>query len=793
MLVGYILAGISVYVAQSRAILSLERARLWQQLNHLQANFQSEVTQSKSLLFSLIGSNTIRLFVSEADSDYRSAAVGARLQESIKSLSDNPQKFVSFAIVSPKLGVDYYFENSEDPFAEIGPAQIALAKTLVAGDKLNDWTLLRGPDMPPLIVQSEFLDPTTFAKPIPSRKSLAILIQTAIRPDKFIDMQRYLEEEYGASMTFSETPISTSGGLAAIARLGPSLYIHLAAPPAYMQSRLRDQILLLGFGAIAMSFVSIGLIVLLLRRFVTNPIAQLDQQLTGVMTGERRDIVVHEVAGEIGRLSINMKKLHDDGMQSMAMIQKASWTDTLTGISNRAHFNSAAADMLERAKLDGTGCTLFFIDIDNFKFVNDKYGHKVGDDLLKALAERVAKIVNGFTMREGLETGLFARLSGDEFAILLRTTPGGGIVNSIAESILALFSDGFGMQGKSFPVTASIGIAVCPDDATHLNELISNADAAMYQAKSLGKNQASGFSRSLQDKRNRTRQIQEELRLMNPDEQFHLVYMPIVNARGTVIGCEALLRWKSPLLGVVTPDEFVPIAESSGLFTKIDWWVINKAMSDCADLKSLFGPDVILAINISSAELHSKSISGYFNECIVRHGLDAGTIEIELTETFALKLGDLSRRNIDTLRDNGFRISIDDFGAGFTSVQQIIEYTADTIKLDRALVENLTGKEAIETLRALIALCHAQNMAVVGEGVDTPEKMMMLTAAGCDLFQGYLISKPLTLDDLRIWALRQPALHEEHEFVTASLAASSAVTPIVLLDPVRAAKTGRGD
>lgn len=757
LLAGYILAGISLYVAQSRAILDLERARLWQQLNHLQALFQSEVTESKSLLFSLIGSNTIRLFVNEADKEYRSAAVGARLQESIRSLADNPHKFISFAILTPSAGVDYYYENSYDPFAEIGTGQVKHAAKLFVSDKITDWTYLEGPDTQPLIVQSEFLDPATFGRPIPSRKAASSLIQTAIRPDKFIDMRDRLEMEYGSKIVFSETPAKPTSKLAAIARLGPSLYIRMEPPPSYMEHRLRGQKLLVGFGAIAMSLVSIGLIVLLLRRFVTNPIAVLDSELTAVMAGERKEIMVHEVSGEVGRLSLNMKKLHDQSVQSLTTIQKISWTDTLTGISNRAHFNESAARMIDKAETDGSGCTLLFLDIDNFKFVNDKYGHKAGDDLLKALAERVSGIITDLTETEGLESCLFARLSGDEFAIMLPTVPGRGIISGTANAILALFDNGFRVKGESFPVTASIGIAVYPDDARHLAELITNADAAMYQAKAQGKNQFSGFSRALQDSRNRRNQIQEELRLMDPDEQFHLVYMPIINPEGAVTGCEALLRWTSPVLGVVTPDEFVPIAESSGLFSKIDSWVINRAMSDYQLLEGLFGCDVVLAINISSAELHSKSICDLFLQCAMEHGLNPRNIEIELTETFALKLGDLSLDNISRLRADGFRISIDDFGAGFTSVQQIIEYAADTIKLDRALVDNLTREEAAGTLKALIALCHAQNMAVVGEGIDTQTKLAMLKAAGCDLFQGYLISKPLSAEDLKIWALQHSA------------------------------------
>ncbi|NUS71695.1 MAG: bifunctional diguanylate cyclase/phosphodiesterase, partial [Ensifer adhaerens] len=379
------------------------------------------------------------------------------------------------------------------------------------------------------------------------------------------------------------------------------------------------------------------------------------------------------------------------------------------------------------------------------------------------LATRIAERVDVITERRGQRPAILARLSGDEFAVLVRSRPGDGTVREISGAILSLFEDGFEVSEKRYPVTASIGAAICPDDATNLTELIANADAAMYQAKTSGKNRSARYSRALHDKRTRLRQIQDELRSLDPDEQFHLVYMPMVDTEGRVTGCEALLRWYSPVLGNVTPDEFVPIAESSGLFTKIDWWVINKAMSDCGQLKALFGPETVLAINISSAELHSKAIADHFADCLERHGLEARSIEIELTETFAVKFSDQLRRNIDALRQNGFRLSIDDFGAGYTSVQQIIEYTADTIKLDRALVSNLTASHSLPVLKALIALCHAKGVAVVGEGIDTPEKLSMLTAAGCDLFQGYLISKPLPIEDLAIWALTRTARYAHDE------------------------------
>ena len=762
-LAGYLLAAVSVHVTQSRSIRALEHAKLSQRLEHAAAVFQNEIGRSKGFLNALLNGNSLRQYVSETDASYRANALGVRLQESVKSLLDDPTGYVSLALLSSELKSEYYFENSWDPFAEIDEAQLNLARRLIREDKLADWTYLYEAGQRPRIVYSFFLDPIAFTRPLPSKKSNALLVQVAIQPDRFLDMQQALKKEYGSDIVLQPWPLAVTDDLSASVHLGPSLYATLTVSSEHFDALMARQKFLLALGAVAMSLFSIWLIIMLIRRFITDPIATLDANVMAVMVGARDEIRDMEEKGEIGRLTENIRELHRQSVQSLKLVQRSSWTDTLTGISNRGHFNALAAGVVREAIAAGEKCSLLFIDIDNFKFVNDKHGHEIGDELLKTLAARIAERVDVITERRGQKPAILARLSGDEFAVLVRSRPGDGTVREISGAILSLFEDGFEVSDKRYPVTASIGAAICPDDATNLTELIANADAAMYQAKTSGKNRSARYSRALHDKRTRLRQIQDELRSLDPDEQFHLVYMPMVDTEGRVTGCEALLRWYSPVLGNVTPDEFVPIAESSGLFTKIDWWVINKAMSDCGQLKALFGPETVLAINISSAELHSKAIADHFADCLQRHGLEARSIEIELTETFAVKFSDQLRRNIDALRQNGFRLSIDDFGAGYTSVQQIIEYTADTIKLDRALVSNLTASHSLPVLKALIALCHAKDVAVVGEGIDTPEKLSMLTAAGCDLFQGYLISKPLPIEDLAIWALTRTARYAHDE------------------------------
>ncbi len=537
-------------------------------------------------------------------------------------------------------------------------------------------------------------------------------------------------------------------------RLGGVLYATITPDPATMDRGLARLRMLLGLGAIILAFVTLGLLTLLIRTFVIRPITSLDQGVTAVMSGGVKDFpIANPSSGEVGRLTENIRLMHEKSQQTLHLVQKASWTDPLTGLANRAHFNVIGETLVRSMIETQSACALFFIDVDNFKFVNDRYGHKVGDDLLRSLAVRISAVVREITGTYWVANAIVARLSGDEFAILIPTQSNTEMVEKLAERILNLFSNGFDVGGECYPVTASIGVAFCPTDGATLESLVANADAAMYQSKSTGKNRFAYFSRTIEEKQHRIRQIQDELRLADPDEQFHLVYMPLINRAGKVVGCEALIRWRSPVLGPVGPDEFVPIAESSGLFTKIDFWVIDKAIADCARLQAMFGPDTVVAINISSAELHSSAITNHIVERLKHYDVDARSVEIELTETFAVSLSEQLRHNIQRLREGGLRIAIDDFGAGYTSVQQIIDYMADTIKLDRDFVRKLTADDMQPTLRAVNELCHAQKMKVVAEGVETREQLDMLFEAGCDYFQGYFFCKPRQMDDLQVWAL----------------------------------------
>ncbi|MDR4307075.1 EAL domain-containing protein [Chelatococcus sambhunathii] len=752
-LAGYAIAAGLVYVTQRDSQLRLEQARLDQQLDHLRVLFENDDAVDRNFLHAITGGGALRSFLQETDDSFRSHALGVRLQQAIESVAGDKRALLTFSVMNSALELEHYFENSTDPFAEIDPEQLAFAKRVMAGRGENSWAFLAPDGRRPWIVHAEFVDPLTMNRPLASRVSAAVLLMAAIRPERFLAMKRGIESEYGARLEISDRPLPAADGLSMATELMPGAFARMTPAESYFASRLWPLKFWLSLGTVLVSLLSISLLIALVRRFITRPIARLDRQLTEVLAGERASISIADEAGEIGSLSSNMKNLHDDFIRSLRGIQTASWTDTLTGISNRAHFNVLAAEALESSARRGSQCGLLFIDVDNFKFVNDRFGHEIGDGLLRELAGRFAEVVAAVSKRETVARTIFARLSGDEFAVLVESDDAAATAEEVARGILAASAIGF---SERFPIGVSIGVASTSEGSTaSLDELLADADAAMYEAKAAGKNRTASFSRELLEKRSRERAIRDALRVIDPDEEFRLVYMPIVDVEARVIACEALLRWTSPALGDVRPDEFIPIAERSGLFAAIDRWVIDKALADHMHIATLFGEDAIVSINVSSAELGTTYLGDYLAERLSARSVHSGHVEIELTETFAAGSRPEVGKNVEALRATGVRIAIDDFGAGYTSIQQVTEYSADTIKLDRFFAERLCGSR--ETLRALVALCHAQGMRVVVEGIDSPAKIALFSEVGCDGLQGYEICKPLDLGELGVWALARLA------------------------------------
>jgi predicted signal transduction protein with EAL and GGDEF domain len=343
-----------------------------------------------------------------------------------------------------------------------------------------------------------------------------------------------------------------------------------------------------------------------------------------------------------------------------------------------------------------------------------------------------------------------SRLSGDEFAIVLSHSELEER-ERISRNLIALFDGGFKTERYITPVSASVGVATFPDDGSELRELIANADMAMYHAKRSGKNRYDLYSYSIAREARRVKLIEDALKFVDCDQEFSLVFMPFMDKGHKICGVEVLLRWYSPELGQIQPDEFVPIAEQTGTYGKIDNWVFRKAFSEYPNLQEIVGPDATIAINISAAELGQKEFSHNLIELKAEYGVPDGVVELEITETFGYFAVEQVLDVLRLLRDAGFRIAIDDFGIGYTPLLQMIDYPVDKVKLDKELVSRVTGERYRQLLAPTVELCHLQNIRVTAEGVESISQVAVLSEAGCDFFQGYSIATPMPIGALKRW------------------------------------------
>jgi len=754
-----LVAATAAYLTQRSALLDLEQARLAQQLSALKSAYLDYEAFNRSVLYSIMESEALLAFLREADTAFRNDTLGLSIQQAIRSLSTAKLSFASVAIVQPDGEPAYYFESSLSPFARMNVIQQQAVRQAKQGLEPAAMVYVEQAEGGPLLLQTDFILPASGSRPLPSQRGEAFALQLAVRPEAFIALKQALEHEYRAQLEIAAELAPIQPELFADVLLSRSLYARLTPAPEYLAERLQTLRLAFLAGGALVCVVSIGLLLLLIRRYVTAPISQLDDQLTDLLLCKRAALDEPTVGGEIGRLTLNMTTRHDPNTAALRRLQPISWTDSLTQTSNRAHFGMLANAMYERCLHSDKRLALLFIDLDNFKQVNDQHGHDAGDTLLRIFAQRAQGVLEAHRLRHPQTETALARLSGDEFAILLLTEPGAADLEELCEALLGLCRGGFRLEDRLYPVGLSIGTARYPDDADSITQLLTRADTAMYQAKAEGKNAVVAFSGELAQRNERIRLIEEQLRALDGDDQLRLVYMPALDREGAVVSCEVLLRWHSPILGTVSPAEFIPIAERAGLFPKIDSWVIDHALAEYPELVRLFGEGVILAINVSSAQLVDDRICRYLIERAAHHGIEPGRIEIELTETYAAELSKDTMAVVKGMRQAGFRVAIDDFGVGYTSFQQLLQYPADTIKLDMVIVDSLTRPDMQQSLAALIAFCHAQGKRVNAEGVDNMEKQSALLEAGCDLFQGYLLSPPRSLTALEDWmAVRRRAL-----------------------------------
>ena len=431
--------------------------------------------------------------------------------------------------------------------------------------------------------------------------------------------------------------------------------------------------------------------------------------------------------------------------KSEEMIWKQANFDSLTGLPNRHMFRNRMEEELKRAHCASLSFALLFIDIDRFKDVNDTLGHHMGDKMLKEVAHRIGACVR--------VTDMVARLGGDEFTIIISDTADTGSIERVAQNILQILVEPFQLEDEITYVSASIGITLYPNDATEIDDLLKNADQAMYLAKDKGRNRFSYFTHSMQEAAQARLKLINDLRGALAANQFRVHFQPIVSmSTGHIHKAEALIRWQHPERGLVSPMEFIPLAEETGLIFEIGDWVFHESARWVKHWRDLYNTEFQVSVNKSPIQFYKDGDdhSAWLNH-LHSLGLPGQSLVIEITEGLLLHSEAPITGALLTFRDAGIQVAIDDFGTGYSSLSYLKKFDIDYLKIDKSFISNLaTGSSDMALSEAIIVMAHKLGFKVIAEGVETEAQRDLLTAAGCDYAQGYLYSKPVPPEEFEV-------------------------------------------
>jgi diguanylate cyclase (GGDEF)-like protein len=402
-------------------------------------------------------------------------------------------------------------------------------------------------------------------------------------------------------------------------------------------------------------------------------------------------------------------------------------------------FHDRLGQEIRKSNRSNKPLALFFLDLDKFKDVNDTFGHPVGDTLLIEAAKRITDCVR--------DTDTVSRLGGDEFTVILSDLDDIHGIERIASNIIKSLSQQFQLDNNIIYISASIGITLYPNDANNVNDLLKNADQAMYFAKDSGRSRFSYFTPQMQKSSLERFNLTRDLRVALAKNQLELYYQPIIYLpTGRIHKAEALLRWKHPERGMVSPAEFIPLAEDSGLINEIGSWVFQQATEQARSCQQ-YNADFQVSINVSPVQFRDENDWG---SVITQEYFAGSNVVIEITEGLLMEDNELIAEQLLNFRDVGIQVAIDDFGTGYSSLSYLNKFDIDYLKIDQSFIRNLSSDSNEMALsEAIIVMAHKLGLKVIAEGVETEHQRDLLASAGCDYVQGYLFSKPLPVDEFK--------------------------------------------
>lgn len=461
-----------------------------------------------------------------------------------------------------------------------------------------------------------------------------------------------------------------------------------------------------------------------------------DQRKTGeAYLKNMRITTVRDIAGKVQNYVFAFSDITEKRAAEDALFRQANF-DSVTGLPNRHMFHLRLERAVDLAKTAGTMTALILLDLDNFKEVNDTLGHSAGDTLLAEVAGRLRHHVR--------EDDTAARVGGDEFALILTGLSDTDCIEARARDVLRLFEKPAAIGDERVFMSASLGIAIYPDDTLSLEELFKNADQALYAAKASGRGCLHFFTRALSRAATERKRMASDLRRAIAEQQFEVHYQPIVDLRsGRIAKAEALIRWHHPSRGFVSPGTFIPLAEETGLIVPLGDWVARQAIAEVVRCRQHYDADFQITVNLSPVQLRSSGFAGieWIREMLAQ-GVDGTAIGIEITEGMLLSSEPAVMENFATIREAGIKILVDDFGTGYSSLAYLRKFAVDTLKIDGSFIADLEGAGR-DICEAIVVMAHRLGLDVVAEGVETIRQCDILRSIGCDFVQGYLFASAL--------------------------------------------------
>src|SRR4051794_22909233 len=623
----------------------------------------------------------------------------------VSVLAGRPRQLVAAPIMAPVLIGWVVFAADLDPREMRGLERLSaipLHAAVLASDK-DKWTEASG--------SMSALDPRGQAL-AQAHLGQATAFEMSVGGDRSIALAK---------------PLSTFSG-------GDRAILLLAYPRAEAMADARKLQLALGLMTL-LGLLLVGFATWKAAARITQPLARLDEAAGRLASGEHVQVRVRG-EDELARLASSFNEMVGKIVEREQRITQLAFNDVLTGLPNRTMFQQQLEHHFRAAIGSGSLFALHCLDLDQFKVINDTLGHPAGDALLVEAGRRVQHAARGHFV---------ARLGGDEFVVLQTVGDDRDAIDRLARDVLAAITQPIIIDGNEFAPSTSIGIAIAPQDGENSGALLRSADLALYRAKEAGRGTYAFFEESLNERAQQRRQLEADLRLALEHDEFELLYQPLFDLEhNRICSFEALLRWHHPKRGLVSPADFVSVAEDTGLIVPIGAWVIREA---CARAATWPG-HVRVAVNVSAVQFHRGALNESILRALADSGLAPNRLEVEITESIFLEGGE-ALRLLHALRSLGVRIALDDFGTGYSSLSYLQSFPFDKLKIDRSFIQNLLTRDgAIAIVHAITELANTLGMETTAEGVEETAQLMELRAHGCSSVQGYLFAEPMSAADV---------------------------------------------